>query len=170
MVTGLAITTLMLAALNAWVAFLNYKSQTRSENRLNDMNKALNKMEAVQRTINERELRWRQDRARMAVHTLTNALCRQASVLRGQWTRLSDYADPLEPVRAFESELSWIPDCDWKEKCIEVLNEVRPLVPGQGSGARSSHESILSAGCQQLQRGGDSRLYEMCLDVVDHMA
>lgn len=122
-------------------------------------------MEALQRTINERELHWRQDRARTALQTLTNALCRQAAALHGQWSEVSDKVDPLEPVRPFESELAWIPDCDWKTRCIEVFSGVRP----QGSGARANRESILTSGCQQLKPGGEQRLYEACLETIDHL-
>lgn len=165
MVTGLTIIAVMLAALNAWVAFLNYKSQATSGIRLNDMNEVLNKMEAIQRAINERELRGRKDRAQTALNTLTNALYRQVASLAGQWSGVSDKVDPLEPVRAFESELAWIPDCDWKTHCIEVFSNVRQ----QGSGARANREAILTGGYQQLKPGGEQRLYEACLKAIDHM-
>ncbi len=130
------------------------------------MNKALNKMEALQRTINERELHLRQDRARTAVLTLMNALCRQAAALHDQWSGVSDKVDPLEPVRVYESELAWVPDCNWKTRCIEVFSDVRP----QGSGARAEREAILTGGCQQLKPGGEQRLYEACLETIDRMA
>ena len=165
MVTGLTVVTLLLAALTAGLAYLNYKSQRAAESRLNDTKEALNNIEALQRTINERELRGRKDRARTAVQVLVRAFDRQVRGLHGQWSGLSDNADPLEPVRAYESELGWIPACQWTETCREILETVGP----QGGGARANRKGILTQGWEQLRPDSRSRLYQQCMETIDQM-
>lgn len=127
---AVAIFTAVLAAMNVWMARQTFRSQKESENLLTemkkvlketediqstllgDMNNALKHMHSLQEKINDREHRSRQERARTAVNTLMKALRRQAHWMDGRWTPnarglgLTLKDDPLELIRAYESELT----------------------------------------------------------------
>lgn len=171
MSTILTLVTATLATLNVCLAFRTYQSQKGSETLFREMTGVLGQMEILQRGMNERELHLRQERARMAVYTLVQALRRQAYVLDGQWNSpmLSSKSDPLEPVRLYENELLWIPQCKWREKCVEILQSIGPLAPQLGQGARALQQSTLVNGCSDLERGGQRNLYEDCLQAIDEM-
>ena len=176
--------TLLLAGLNVWLAWRTFKSQEASrtlaehtnevltatkdlqETSFNGLHDVLHHVESLQKAMNERDLAWRQDRARWAVHALMNALSRQAAALHGQWKVLPDNADPLESIRMYESELSSIPNCPWKEKCQEVFATVRQ----QGDGARAHRESLLTDGLHQLQSQGPLSLYAECMKTIENMS
>ncbi len=169
MVTGLTIVALVLAALNAWVAVRTYRSQQGSEKLFGQMNDVLHQMELLQKAMNARDLHLRQEWARTAVHTLITALRRQVSVLDGQWQGVPPELDPLEPIRVYETELSWIPTCAWKEKCQDILRAVGPLPLGSGAGLRAGQWNTLTNGCRDLVPAGQSPLCETCLQAIDEM-
>lgn len=171
MITTLTIMVVLLALLNAGIAYRTYLSQTRSEKLFGKMTGILNQVETLQTTMNARELHFRQERARTAVHIMMKALRRQADTLDGQWIgpHLPLKADPLEPVRVYENELAWIPTCGWKEKCIAVLRSVGPVPPRRGEELRTDQRTTLSNGCSDLEPAGQLHLYEDCLKAIDEM-
>ena len=184
MISGLSVVTILLAGLTLLLAWRTFRSQEAikiltkhtdevltttkalQETSFNGLHEVLRHVESLQKAMNERDLAWRQDRARWAVDALINALSRQAAALHGQWLGLSDKADPLEPVRMYESELSSIPNCPWKEKCQEVFATVRQ----QGDGARAHRESLLTGGLHQLQSQGPLSLYAECMKTIENMS
>ncbi len=174
MVTILALITLALAALNTGLAYRTYRSQQGSEKLsgeatevLRDIARLQATMQELQHTINDRERLLRQKRARTAVQVLVRAIQRQVVVL-GDFRNLPPEVDPLEPVRLHEPELAWVPNCEWKTKCQEVL-KVGPESPGIAPGQRASQYSTLTNGVTDLQPGGQSRLYEDCHAAINAM-
>ncbi len=169
MTTGLSVITVFLAAWTVLLGWRTLQSQRTSAKLFQDMNNVLHQMQGLQQALNARELRVRQERARQAVEILMKALRRQVSVLDGQWVSLSFKTDPLEPVRMYEAELSWIPKCEWKKQYMEVLRAVGPLPHGSGVGLRADQWTTLTNGCRDLEPAGQLHCYEDCLKAIDAM-
>jgi len=158
--SGLTILTVLLAGLNVWIARRTLQSQKASQaiseatqdvltdtkdlqdRVFSNMNEALQQIKELQEIINTRERRTKQERARTAVQTLLTALRNQVTALDGQWipspSGLLLKDDPLGPIRAYHSELAWIPPCDWRNTCQEIFRRrhLRCLETVGGRGIR----------------------------------
>lgn len=168
MTTGVTVTVL-LAALTVLLGWRTLQSQKSSEKVFQDMNDVLHQMQVFQQALDARDLRFRQERARQAVEIVINAFRRQVSALDGQWVSLPLKADPLEPIRVYEVELAWVPACEWKNQCKELLRSIDSLPLGAAEGKRGAQRTALTNGSKNLAPAGQLRLYEDCLKAIDEM-
>lgn len=191
MIIGISVLTVLLAGLNVWLAWRTFQAQKSNETLLketkqvlaetkdlqdrlfNDMNDALQQMTAFQEMMNTRERQTKQERARMAVQILLTALQHQVNVLHDQWipspNGLTLTDDPLGPVRVYQSELSWIPPCEWRDMCQKAFMSIGPIEHGQGDRARYDQLSALTGTVTRLKPGRNTGLYENCLQAIEDM-
>lgn len=191
MITGLSALAAVIAILNLWMAWRTFQSQKAStslsqdtkrilaetkvlqDRFFSDMNDALQQIKTFQEVIDSRERLIRQERARIAVTAILKALRRQVYAMDGRWvpspSGLTLKDDPLEPVRAYEFELAWVPPCTWKTKCQELFQSIGPVAPGVGQQERLNQHSLLVNGCSDLEPAGSLRLYEECMVAIDEM-
>ena len=191
MIISLSVLTALLAALNTWLAWRTLKSQEASGiltkdmtdvlaetkelqgTAFRDMTKVLQDMQALQEMMNSRERRLRQDRARTAVNALNGMLRHHVYALEGKWVpgpwgmRLKD--DPLADIRVYQSELTFVPPCEWTAKCREIFESVGPVATGLGEGVRASQQTLMTTICDDLEPAGQLKLYEKCMQAIDEM-
>ena len=112
----LAALAVVLAALNAYVAINTLRSQQGTER--------------LQKLMNDRDVAYRQARARSARDSLIGGLRRISDYWESQECEIGGNGDLLAELRPYEQELAWIPEGSWKERAQALFAEVGPLVIG----------------------------------------
>lgn len=181
----LAALTLLIAGLNGWLAWRTFKSQEGSKTlahatkdvltetkalqvtAFTEMNAVLEQMNALQARMNARDRTAQQQRARTAVDILITALERQKATLDGQWPS-SHNADPLQAIRGYQVELSWIPDCPWKTRCQDIFHTIGLVDPWREQDDRPKQRDLLVN--HSLAADSPTGLYSDCQQAIDEMA
>ena len=96
---------------------------------------------------------------------LLSGLRRQANWVSGQSHAIPLKVDLLEPIRPFESELAWLPDCEWRKEYEKLSQSIGPAATGGQVGLQLT---TLTNAIPQLDIG--SKAYKECQEAIDEMS
>ena len=145
---SLAALAVVLAAMNGCIAEKTLRSQ---EGTLRSQQGT----ERLQKLMNDRDVAYRQARARNARDFLIGGLRRISYYWENQEEKIGGKDDLLAELRPYEQELAWIPEGRWKAEILALFAEVGPLPSGRPQANLDRIRNVL----EKLRSDRGSKLY-----------